>query len=397
MQEALVRLGNPHQDLFYLHIAGTNGKGSVSASSSSILQAAGYKVGLFTSPHLFKYNERFKINGKDITDANFAKYYKKVEAAAKIHPKVSLTIFDVCTLMMFLYFKDQKVDIVVLETGLGGLFDATNVIEKSIAVITNIGFDHVDVLGKTKRAIAGQKAGILKPNSTLILGEQDPKLLSFFKKWTKSKKGKLTHLNVSQLKALKASPKGQWLHFKNHRNLFTPLLGQHQMGNTALAILACEELNRQGFKISNKAIREGLRKTTWPLRMEIVKGKPDILLDVGHNPHGVHAVSEAIKSYFPNRKKILILGCSKDKDYKRMVKELSHLSDSICVTQAKQSGVDPKTLSRYIPKKGKDILMFPTVAQALRSAKRQARPKDLIMVLGGLYLAAEAKKHLQSR
>lgn len=396
MEKMLELLGRPEKSLVYVHVTGTNGKGSTSATVASIVKSAGYKVGLFTSPHLHRYNERIKVNGRDISDEDFIHYVEKLKTLLKKNPSIQPMVFEVLTVMAFLYFADQKVDLAVLEVGIGGRYDATNVIEKSVSVITNVDLEHTAVLGKTKAKIAFQKAGIIKPKSTVVVGERDRKLQAVFSEVAKRNGAKIIYLKPREVKSLATDIKGQSFDFKNLKKLFTPLVGEHQLNNVPLAVLASRALNEQGFKITDENIRDGLRKTIWPLRMELVCKNPSILLDAGHNPHGVKAIVKAVDAIFPKEDRILVLGCSYDKPYKEMSKILSKLSDTIIVTRAKSHGVDPKEMVKVLSRK-KKIFMTKNVKEALNLAQRMATKKTLILVLGGLYLAAEAKEVLTPR
>jgi len=393
MEEMLELFGHPERKLRYVHVTGTNGKGSTSATVASIVRSAGYRVGLFTSPHLHRYNERIKVNNHDISDRDFVFYAEKLKTLLEKNPALRPALFEALTVMGFLYFADQKVDLAVLEVGMGGRYDATNVIEKSVGVITNIDLEHAEVLGKTKAKIAHQKAGIIKPNCTVIVGEQDKKLQRIFQGEADGKSANLLFLNPRQIKPLGQSLPGQTFDFQNLKKLFTPLLGRHQLSNVSLAVLAALALKQQGFKITEKNIRDGLKKTYWPLRLELVHKEPSIILDAGHNIHGVRAIVKAVEEIFPESDRILVFGCSCDKPYAAMSKMLSTLSDVIIVTKAKYHGVAPQKIVKVLSKK-KKIYVSRNVEGALKLAQKMATKKTFILVLGGLYLAAEAKEAL---
>ena len=394
MQKMLALVDNPERRGMYVHITGTNGKGSTSATVASIARAAGYKVGLFTSPHLHKYNERIKVGGWDISDQDFVQYAERVKKLLRKNRDIHPTIFEVLTVMAFLYFADQKVDLAVLEVGIGGRYDATNVIKNSVAVITNIDLEHKEILGGTKAKIAFQKAGIIKRKSTVIVGEQNKRLQAVFQKEAKKNKTTMMALKPRDIRPLKFSIEGQEFDFQDFKKLHTPLLGRYQLDNAALAILAARALNERGFTIGEENIREGLKSVHWPLRLERVHSSPDIILDAGHNLHGVRAVAKTIDQIFMRKGRILILGCSQDKPYIEMSKILAELSNVIIVTKAKHHGADPKEIRNAIEAPRKKILMTRNVAEALKLAQKMAQKKSLILVLGGLYLAAEAEEVL---
>lgn len=395
MEKILNLLGSPEKKLRYVHITGTNGKGSTSAMVASIVKSAAYKVGLFTSPHLHRYNERIKVNGIDISDEDFISYLEKIKTLLKKNPEIKPALFEVLTVMSFLYFFDKKVELVVLEVGMGGRYDASNIIENSIAVITNIDLEHTAVLGKTKAKIALQKAGIIKQGGTVIVGEQDEKLQTIFKKEAKSKGAKLMFLNLRQIKSVPGHRFSSWhkFDFQNLKKLEISLFGKHQLSNAALAILASQALNKEGFKITKKNIRDGLKNVYWPLRLEQVAIEPTIILDACHNIHGVTAIAKSVDEIFPRENRILILGCSYDKPYKQMAKILAKLSNIIILTQAKYHGVEPKEIVKVLSKK-KQIYVSKDSGEAIRLAQKLANKKSAIFVLGGLYLAAEVKEAL---
>jgi dihydrofolate synthase/folylpolyglutamate synthase len=395
MKKMLSALNNPHKNLTYVHIAGTNGKGSTAVSIASILLASKYKVGLYTSPHLHIHNERIKINNINISNHDFIWCLKQVRAVLKKNPTIKPTVFEVLTVMAFLYFSKKNVDIAVLEVGIGGRLDPTNIINGIVSVITNIDLEHTEILGNTKQKIAREKAGIIKPHSTVVIGEQNPKIQKIFISHSSRLGAKLEFLATRDIKLKKQSIAGQVFDFKNYKNIQIPFLGEHQLYNTSLAILAAEALKWHGFrKITKNTIKTGLKNTRWPLRLQIVRQSPTILIDVGHNLHGVRAIYKTIKKNFQKSKRILILGCSCDKPYKKMSQILSTLAKTIIVTKAKYHGVKPEEIIKNINTSHKTIYQTDTVRQALVRAKELAKKEDLIMVLGGLYLGAEADKEI---
>lgn len=392
MNQLLRLVGDPQKKLRAIHVTGTNGKGSTCATAASILKAAGYKVGLFTSPHLQKYNERIQINGRAISDAALSRSLQKMASLLEQEPDLTPALFEVLTVIMFLYFWERKVDIAVLEVGIGGRFDSTNLIEHSVSVITNVDLEHTAILGDTKGKIAFQKAGIIKPNSVVIVGDPDPAVQAIFVEEAEKLEARMVLLKPAELHPLRHNLHGQTFDFGPYKKLFIPLLGLHQLGNAALAILAVQALGKD-FPVSEKQIRAGLKKVRWPLRFELLRGSPAFLLDVGHNPHGIKAVVEAVEDYFPRQKRVLVLGASSDKPYREMTERLAVLSDVVILTQA-HHGVDPEELAGLLPK-GKKSFVTHSVKEALALAKKLSDLDGLVLVLGGLYLAAEAKALLR--
>ncbi|MBQ4115597.1 bifunctional folylpolyglutamate synthase/dihydrofolate synthase [bacterium] len=302
ISSALEKLGNPQDKLKYIHVAGTNGKGSTCSILASILQEAGYKTGLYTSPHIYDYTERIKINGADISKEDFASLFEKVK-----NTEIHLTEFEILTAMMFLYFESRNVDIVILETGLGGRFDATNVIKENLcSVITQIDLDHTDRLGKTRDEIAYEKAGIIKKNCPVItsmgyeeIRDRADELDSMFV---------LTSPFVPQdiLESLS-------------------LKGLHQSENLALALTVINYLFKD---IDEQTIKSGLKKVKNPLRFEYFQDK-NLIIDVAHNPNGIRALKTNLDYYFPNQKRRFVFGCLKTKDYTQMMEILFEPQDEV--------------------------------------------------------------------
>ncbi len=303
---ALEKLGNPQDDLKFIHVAGTNGKGSVCTMLDSILREAGYKMGLYTSPHIWNYTERIKINGKEIPEDIFANYAEKI-AGLNIH----LTEFEILTVIMFSYFKDEKVDVVILETGLGGRFDATNVIKQNLcSIITHIDLDHTERLGNTKDKIAFEKAGIIKPDCPVVTSEGYEAI--------KDKADEMNSLFIL------ASPyvNPEFIHALSLR-------GKHQVENLALVITAINYLFKN---IDDVTIIEGLKKVKNPCRFEYISEK-NLIIDVSHNSNGIQALRDNLDWFFPDENRRFVFGCLKNKDYKKMMRILFRENDEIYLNE----------------------------------------------------------------
>ena len=392
MKKILSLLGHPEKNLKYIHITGTNGKGSTSAFLGSILQHSGFKVGLFTSPHLHRYNERIQVNQCPISDNDFADLVGRVKKVLDKNPTIKPIIFEVILAAAFLYFSRKKCDFVVLEVGIGGRIDPTNVINGLVSVITNVGLEHAKLLGNTRAKIALEKAGIFKKNAIAITAENDQKIQNILRKEAEKVGSEFLTLPTNEIKINAQNTAEQDFDFGAYRNLKINLLGAHQVSNACLALLVAEKLKESGFaKISKKSIRTGLQTAKWPLRLEIVHQNPTILIDVGHNLHSVQTIKKTIKTLFPDFEKILILGCSSDKPYKKITRAFASLSNNIILTRAKYNGVETKEILINLENK-KNIQSTQSVRQALKRAKKMADKKTLILVLGGLYLGAEAKE-----
>ena len=302
IQQALKKLGNPQDDLKYIHVAGTNGKGSVCAMLESILRAAGYKTGLYTSPHIWEYTERIKICGQDISKEDFANYVELITSIG-----IHLTEFEILTVMMFLYFKEQGVDVAIVEVGLGGRLDATNVIKENLcSVITQIDLDHTDRLGDTKEKIAYEKAGIIKPNCPVITGMGYEAI--------KDRADECDSMFIL------VTP---YVEQKFAETL--ALKGRHQLDNLALVITA---INYVFPEIDDKTIIEGLKKVQHPCRFEYIKDK-NLIIDACHNPNGVQALRDNLDLYYPNEKRRFVFGALRRKDYKKMMEILFREGDEI--------------------------------------------------------------------
>lgn len=310
VQKTLALIGNPQDKLKFVHVAGTNGKGSVCAMLSSIISSAGLKIGLFTSPHVFEYTERIKINDKEIDEETFAKkIFEVVELAER--NEINLTEFEILAVVAFDYFAKNNVDIVVLETGLGGSFDATNVIKDNIcSVITHIDLDHTDRLGDTIDKIAYEKAGIIKENGPVVINENNSGL-EVIKKVASEKKSKVLF-----------SPND----IKFPEDL--SLKGTYQKENLALVLTVVDILNKNGFNISKDSVENGLKFVKHPCRFEYLK-EQNIIIDGAHNPDGTKALRESLNYYYPNQKIRFIFGCLNNKNYDQMMKNLFTPKDEI--------------------------------------------------------------------
>ncbi len=358
----LKKIGNPEKSLKVIHVAGTNGKGSVCAMISSVLKEAGYKVGMYTSPHLKEFRERFLINGKKISEKDLINYFKKIKPFI-----TDQTFFEVITAMAFLYFKDKKVDYLVLEVGLGGRLDATNVVDPLVSVITNIGLEHQDYLGDTIKKIAYEKAGIIKEGKPVVTGAKGS-ALNVIKKIAKDKGCKV---------------------FTDGKPINVPLKlkGEFQLVNASIAMETIRVLNHYyNLKIKKNEINNGLLKTVWHGRLEFISN--NVLVDCAHNPDAVKALKkELLKIKKGYNKIILILGILKDKDYKAMIKELKPLSSrTILVKPNIPRAIDPRILAEQIEF---NYIIIENVKAALGYAKKIAKQDDLILVTGSIYVVGE--------
>ena len=358
----LRKLGNPEKSLKVIHVAGTNGKGSVCAMIASILREAGYKVGMYTSPHLKDFRERFLINGVKISEKELVRCFQIVNLFI-----TNQTFFEVITAMAFLYFNDKNVDFLVLEVGMGGRLDATNVVNPLVSVITNIGLEHQDYLGNTVEKIAYEKAGIVKEGKPVVTGASGA-ALNVIKKVAKERNAPL-----SLVKPIRKIP--------------LRLKGDFQRINASIVWETIKVLNKEyNLKVNNSKIKKGLLKTKWHGRLEFISS--NVLVDCAHNPEAVKALKKELIKIKKNYKKIyLIIAMLKDKDYKTMLKELLPLANGVILTKVKiPRALEPKVLAKYV---GKNYIIIEDAKKALRYAKEIAKKDDLIVVTGSIYLVGE--------
>lgn len=378
---ALLRYcGNPHRKFKSIHVAGTNGKGSTSSMIAAILTAAGYKVGLYTSPHLIKFNERIRINGRMISDADVAQYTKKLKP--QIH-KVKSTFFEATTAIAFQYFADQHVDIAVIETGLGGRLDSTNVIKPIASVITSIGKDHTEHLGNTLEAIAKEKAGIIKQNVPVILGNI---------------KGRALNVICSAAKE-KRAPVVSSSHIRLPTAINLQLKGKHQIVNAKMALAAVAVASKY-LLVGDYAVRQGLEHTVkytgLRARLELIKKRPAVLLDVAHNPDGIKILVSELQK-LPYKKFVVLFAVMKDKDYTTMLRHFKKLHHVIIATQpATERALPSAELFRSMKGLFFNAYHEPNIAMAIAKGKRLAGKKGLLVITGSHYLVGEALQELEN-
>ncbi len=402
IKRCLKLLGNPHQELKVIQVGGTNGKGSTAACIASILQAAGYKVGLYTSPHLIDFRERLAINGRQISKKGVA------ELVTELKPYIlkvgtdpglgRLTFFEVVTAMAFSYFAREKVDFAILEVGLGGRLDATNVVRPLVSVLTNSGYDHMDRLGKSLTSIAREQAGIIKRGSLVISAAQG-RALTVIKKVCRERQARAYYLGKDiKYQALNSNLEGQSFNmqglFSEFENLRIALLGRHQLLNACCSIAAVEVLRFHQVFISPAAIKKGLKKVRWPGRLEIVRRFPLVILDGAHNHPAAKQLRESLEEFLKKKKRLLlILGICQDKEIKKIIKELAPLASQVIVTAAATPrAVRPKDLYQVARRYNENIQVAEGVEEAVKTALKKAKKEGVVCVSGSLYVVGEAKR-----
>lgn len=333
MRQLCARLGDPQEKLKFVHIAGTNGKGSTLAYVSTVMQTAGYRVGRYLSPTVREYRERFQIDGRTITQSGLCKYLEPVKQAAEAmaleggaHP----TLFEVETAVAFLWFQDKACDLVVLETGLGGALDATNVVNNTlVAVFSSISMDHMEILGETLEEIAEVKAGIIKNKCYVISVKQMPEVMKVLRQEALLKKGKFLTADVTRAKQIRYGVTKQSFSYDRFKNLEISLVGRFQIENAVLAVETVMALTRCGFPVTEEKLRQGMFAARWPGRFDVIAKRPLVIADGAHNEDAAKKLAESIRFYFTNRKIIYIIGMLRDKEYDKVIRATFSLASHI--------------------------------------------------------------------
>ena len=390
-------VGNPHEEIQAIHIGGTNGKGSTAAMMASILQRGGYRVGLYTSPHLTRFTERIQVNGVEIEERDVAalteEMRERIEGSGVTAP---FTFFDFTTAMALLYFSRKRVDLAVLEVGLGGRLDSTNVVNPLLSVITNVTRDHEEVLGRSLLTIAGEKAGIVKKGRPFITAATQPRVLRFFSKICREREAPFYRVG----KDVRCDPIGEKnFHYEGLRrklwSLHLNLPGPHQIINATTALGATEVLEDLGYPVSTEAMIRGLKEVHWPGRLEMVRSSPRVVLDGAHNPAGAEALREALKNEFHYDRLVLLFGIMKDKDLKSILQTLAPLADRIILSKPHmERASSPAGLLKALGRLGARAEMIEDLPAAIERGLALTRPGDLLCITGSLYTVGEARGYL---
>ncbi|MBN2463596.1 MAG: bifunctional folylpolyglutamate synthase/dihydrofolate synthase [Dehalococcoidia bacterium] len=399
MEKLLQPLGNPHLGTKTVHIAGTKGKGSTAAMISQVLIAAGYKTGLFTSPHLNTLRERVRINGTMISEADFAALVTRLKPIIeKVNKEAiygELTTFEILTAIIFAYFKKNSVDFQVLEVGLGGRLDATNVAKADVCVITSLSLDHTEILGDTVAKIATEKAGIIKPGCMVIIAPQVKEAEKVIEQTCRQKQAKLIQVGKDiTWQKTDGDLHQQTLKIEGRTgdyDLTIPLLGDHQLENAATALAALEALICLGAKISARNIAQGFSQVNWPGRLQILSHEPMVIVDGAHNAYSMGKLVEFIRNHFTCNRCFVIFGSSCDKDIPGMARELKPLTDNIIVTSSSHPrAASISILVEEFAKQGIKADVTENISTALSKTLATTQKTGLILVTGSLFVVAEA-------
>jgi dihydrofolate synthase/folylpolyglutamate synthase len=391
-------LGNPQDKLKFIHVAGTNGKGSTSSMLSSTLRSAGYMVGLYTSPFILRFNERIRVDGEEIPDGDLARMTERILPIAETMEDKP-TEFELITAIAFDYFKERGCDVVVLECGLGGRFDATNVIKTSIlSLITGISKDHVAILGDSIEKIAWEKAGIIKPSVPVIFGGEDEVAREVIAKEAKENGSPFSTVNHEKIRIKSADLSGSEFDFGDYEGIKIKLLGLYQPRNAAMVLSAVEKLKSSGLSITDEAVRDGLLKARWAARFEIISENPTVIFDGSHNAEGIRAAKESVLRYFGDEKVIVISGVLKDKEYEKIAEDIAEIASEVfTITPENPRALDAQKYAEVIKEKGAAATSCEGIEEALSKAIGTAKKNNsAVVILGSLYTYGDVIRAIKS-
>lgn len=396
-QALLEKMGNPEKTLRFIHIAGTNGKGSTAAMLASVLERAGYRTGLYTSPYIFRFHERMQVNRVPISDSDLADITAWIQPLAEACPDTP-TEFELVTCVAMEYFARQRCDIVVLEVGMGGELDSTNVIDcPECAVICNIGLDHTQMLGDTLEEIARTKAGICKPGGTCVTYPGTEGVQSVYARIAAERKLDWHPVSFETLHRVGGDLGGQVFDFGIRQRLQLPLLGRHQLCNAAVALTVLDCLIAKGWCISETHIRDGLAETVWPGRFELLRTDPLFLVDGGHNPQCIEALTENIREYLPGRTLTVLTGVMADKDFQQMYAQIEPwCSCFVTVTPPNPRALAAQELARQLAVFGKPVYPVGDVALGVRKALELTPDDGAVLAFGSLYMIGDIRKAVEN-
>jgi dihydrofolate synthase/folylpolyglutamate synthase len=395
IQTLLAELGNPQNSFQSIHIAGTNGKGSVASTLAAVLIAAGYRVGLYTSPHLIRFNERICIDNQPIDDDAVIESYRAVRSVGGLRRQA--TFFEYTTAMALYQFGHSQVDWAVIETGMGGRLDATNIINPEVSIITNISLEHRAYLGNTIAQIASEKGGIIKPNTPVVTGIRQPRALAVIEGIAAHKKAPLFRLTKEF--RVRRTPKETFSYFgiDNHwKRMQTGLVGDHQIENAALVLSACELINRKSAKITIEKIRSAMVDNRWPGRLEVVSNDPMVILDGAHNIVAAKTLARYLRSRIKKDDLTMVVGILDDKPYRAMLTILLPVCKRVILTRPRiDRALNPRRLATLAGQIVDQVEIMPEVGTAFRYAINNAKPGETVCVAGSLYVVGEVKEYLE--
>lgn len=389
-RELLHKMGDPQDQLQFVHIAGTNGKGSTAAMTANILRKAGYRVGLYTSPYIFRFHERMQVDGQCISDeelAEITEFVKPLAEAMEDHP----TEFELVTCIAMEYFKRHHCDVVSLEVGMGGELDSTNVIlPPLVAVLTNIGLDHTEFLGDTLEKICETKSKIIKAGSIAVTYREKPSVEAVIEARCRAVGAKWMPADFDSLHLVSASLEGQVFDWGDYREIHLPLLGRHQLYNAAVVLTIVQALREKGLSISDEAVRRGIATVSWPGRFELVARNPLFIVDGGHNPQCIEALVNNVRDYLGGRTLTVLTGVLADKDYADMYEDMAqYVTRFVTVTPPNPRALSAQALAEYLQRFGKPVTACETVAQGVALAKELAGPDGVVLAYGSLYMVGD--------
>lgn len=402
LKELLKRLGNPQDDLKFIHIAGTNGKGSVLSYVSAVLEEAGYLVGRYISPTLFHYRERIQVNEEMISRENMARLTGLLAEESRKMEEEGLALptgFELETAMSFLYFKEKHCDIIVLETGMGGTTDATNVVTTTVLeIIASIGMDHMEFLGDSLEKIAENKAGIIKPGTRVVSAFQEEEASRVLKRVCEERHCELKFVQPSELKRLEAGYERQRFSYKERNNVEISLAGSYQFANAALALEALDSLRNLGYAITEEQVQKGMKGAQWKGRFTLLHKKPAVLVDGAHNPAAAQVLKESLELYFPGKRLYFIFGVFCDKDYKKIIQITAPLAYHILTVQTPDNprALDAEILQAEVAKVNPSVEACASVAKAVEKSLAMAGEEDVILAFGSLSYLCQVEKALKA-
>ena len=396
MKKIMGKLGNPQNKLKYIHVTGTNGKGSVIEMLNSILVNSKLKVGKFISPHLVCYNERISINGEYIKDEEIQEIFEEVQPIIE-KENMELNFFEFFTMIAFIYFYKQNVDIVLMEVGFGGLYDSTNIIHPMISVISSIGYDHMKILGNTLEEIARQKAGIIKENSETVYMEQEPNINHIIAETCEEKHNTLHIVKQSEIKNQSFKNDMEIFDYKQYHNIEVNLKGKRQIQNAALALECCDILNQNGYFLSEEVIKNGLKSVIHKARFEVIHQNPTMIFDGGHNEQAIENLKETIELYYKNSKKIYVISVLKSKDYHKIIEDILDKDNVYIFTDGNDKNLftDKHLMYEYAKKLNDKAEMYEMdLEKAIQFCKD--RMNHVSFVIGSFYVYDDVKNFLKT-